>query len=82
MDGSMREEAEMIATRAGVLGLCELHEYAYQVSYDYDSAYRLGNKLFSSGRVMMFGTRRELTDAIKRVIDAAFPYCITCESNR
>jgi len=69
-----------IAIKAGVLNRCEFHEdVIFEDSGDTEAAYKLANKMFSSGEVSEhFSTRRELTDTIKKVIENAAEECYSC----
>jgi hypothetical protein len=73
-------EAEEVALQAGVLKKCELHEEVYEplLRADVQDAYKLGNYKFSRGEVLSFDDRREMTDAIKAVVEDAALECYTC----
>jgi hypothetical protein len=79
MEDSQYMEAEEIAVQAGVLEKCELHEEVYDpLGGDLEAAYKLGNYKFSRGEVSSFDDRREMTDAIKDVVEQAAMECHTC----
>jgi hypothetical protein len=79
MEDSQYMEAEEIAVQAEVLEKCELHEEVYDPGGgDLQDAYKLGNYKFSRGEVASFGDRREMTDAIKAVVEQAAMECYTC----
>lgn len=80
-----RDTAIGIAIRAGILRSCEHHGEAYLadkfVSAEVEPAYRLGNAKFTRGDFKeVFGSRREMTDAIKDAVDDfALDYCPICD---
>jgi hypothetical protein len=66
-----RAVATSIALKAGVLQRCELHsDFIFAAGADVTSAYQLGNAMFSDGKFDdTFEIRREMTDAIKFVVE-------------
>lgn len=74
-------QAALVAVQAGAMRECEVHERVYIESGDVESAYRLGNHLFTTGDVLVqeFDSRREMTDSIKSVMDAAASTCPLCQ---
>ena len=76
-----RRCAAGIAVKAKVLNQCQAHGDCFAGSGGTESAYRLGNAMFSKGEFPegLFGTRRELTDAIKWVLEEyVADACPTC----
>lgn len=74
-----------IALEAGVLKQCEFHEGSiYEGGQDIENAYKLGNHRMSRGELEgVFKSRREMTDAIKEVVDEnAAEECYACAKNR
>jgi hypothetical protein len=83
MSGVEWMEAEEIAVQAGVLLKCEYHEEVYDpLGGDIESAYKLANYKFSRGEISTFDNRREMTDAIKEVVEKAAMQCYLCEKWR
>ncbi len=70
-----------IAVQAGVIVTCELHEDVYlEGNEDIESAYKLGNALFSAGELDgVFESRREMTDLIQEAVsDNSADECYSC----
>jgi len=76
----LRGIAESIARRAGAITECEIHGEVLDNDCA-EEAYALGNSLFNTELRGVFSTRREMTDAIKSVIDDASWDCGMCEKN-
>ena len=76
-----RRQAALIAIEAGAISACEIHEGVYVDSGDSESAYRLANHYFNVRDVLTdgFETRREMTDAIKSVLEDAGSTCAFCQ---
>ena len=76
-----RRAAARIAMEAGAIHACEIHEGVYIDCGDDESAYRFANHLYTThdGLADGFGTRREMTDAIKFVLDDAASVCPFCQ---
>ena len=71
-----------IAVQAGVLQRCEYHsDIVWDRMGDHSDAYRLGNSLYTRGRLTdTFRSRREMTDAIQSAIqDAGADGCPRCD---
>ena len=70
-DEGKRQLAISIATEVGVLTTCEFHEeIILRGDEDIEKAYRLGNTMFSSGKIKdAFSSRSEMTDCIKQVVE-------------
>lgn len=75
-----REVAAQIARRAGAIAECDFHGELYDNDCA-EEAYKLGNKLFDSEFRDVFRSRREMTDAIKEVIDDTAWECGSCDRN-
>ena len=75
----LRSEATEIAIEAGVLRRCRYHEDIVMDAYgDRIAAYKLANYRYPSG-TLDYRSRRELTDAIKDVIEQSGDDCPFCE---
>lgn len=76
-----RRQAARIAMQAGAIHACEIHEGVYIDGGDDESAYRFANHLYTIRDVLAdgFDTRREMTDAIKSVLDDAGSTCSFCQ---
>jgi hypothetical protein len=74
--------ATSIAVAAGVMTECPIHEdVVMEGGADPVDAYRLGNAMFTRGEVALFESRREMTDALKRVMAGYRPSeCFRCEA--
>ena len=73
-------DAIEIAIEAEVLKRCRFHEdTVLDIGGDPTDAYRLGNAKFSAGEAGDFGSRREMTDTIKSVIEESGDECYSCE---
>jgi hypothetical protein len=78
---TVRSAAIGIALQAGTLNHCMIHEDCIiEGNGDVEGAYRLGNYKFSRGELAgIFESRREMTDAIKAVVEenggAECPQC-------
>ncbi|MGA9070037.1 MAG: hypothetical protein WB424_07275 [Terracidiphilus sp.] len=71
--------ATKIAVDAGVLKKCEWHDNVINMFGDEADAYKLGNYLFSNGKLEgVFSERTEMTDAIKNAIQSAGIECALC----
>ena len=81
-DDDGEDEAESIALEAGAIERCEHHGYI-KANDDTDAneiAYKIAaNRWKAAGRKFDL---RELTDAVKRVIDQAPDDCVGCEANK
>lgn len=78
------DAAMQIALQAGVLKQCIDHEECvFEGSNNIEDAYKLGNTLFTSGKVNgTFSSRREMTDLIKEVVEAhPSEECPRCAKN-
>lgn len=64
-------EARRIALEADVLRRCEYHGMVWEDGADPAEAYKLGNWLYSRGKLEEFRSRREMTDAIQAAIEDA-----------
>jgi hypothetical protein len=75
-----RRTAVDICVRTGVLIRCEYHDEVYDaMSGDDPSPYKLGNSLFSQGKLNgVFSTRTKMTEAIKAAIEDAGMECGYC----
>lgn len=74
--------ATIIATEAGVLEACSVHEdIVFQGHEEIEEAYKLGNTKFSSKDAMVscFATRQEMTDAIKEAAESGDHGNTQCE---
>ena len=81
---SKHNAARAIAIAAGVIDECEHHEGSYSVGgEDIEEAYKIGNSMLKSGELQGFESQRELTDAIRAVVDEiGLDECAECESHR
>jgi len=72
--------ARSIAIEAEVMDTCEVHGTAFVTGLEVENAYRVANARYSSGQYHdVFASRREMTDAIKRVVDNSYVECSLCE---
>jgi hypothetical protein len=72
-----------IAIDAGVLAVCEIHEIVYDGGVEIDRAYKLGNAMFTAGKLNeVFADRSDMTDAIKKAHEEnCGDGCWQCEKN-
>ena len=77
-------EAEELAVEWGILKWCYLHsDFTYQVDWDLDRMYRTAAWKFKRGEISgQFADQRELTDALKAVVEDAPMRCPRCEKMR
>lgn len=73
-----------IAVQANTLNICPAHETVMAGSADIQNAYKLGNSMFSEGKLEgVFESRREMTDYIKGVFEDNYGNeCYLCASIR
>ena len=73
-----------IAIEAGVLTFCEHHaDGIFSRGADLEGAYRLANARYTAGKMDMFSSRLEMTDAIKEVVaDHSMEECSWCARRR
>jgi len=72
-----------IAQGAGALKECDFHDFLIEGLSEIEEAYRLGNSRFSSHSLGgIFVNRREMTDAIKEVVEDAAQECPVCAKVR
>ena len=77
--------ATRIAIEARVLSCCEIHHCVFEGNEEIVSAYKVGNALWSAGKIPeAFATRREMTDIIKDRVEyyAASRECPLCEKRQ
>ena len=76
-----RNKAQQIALNAGSLQTCSICGGVFAGLRDIDSAYKLGNAEFSSGKLEnIFEDRKEMTDAIQVVVqDHPAEKCPECQ---
>jgi hypothetical protein len=75
--------AEDLAVEAGILKRCPWHERVYQEDWDLERVYRMAAWRFKRGEVSgRFYSQRDLTDAIKAVVEDAPLVCLHCEKMR
>ena len=75
--------AEDIAVEAGTLKRCPWHELAYQDDWDMDRLYRIAARRFKRGDIPgRFYSQRDLSDALKAVVEDAPLDCPRCEKLR
>jgi hypothetical protein len=84
LEEEKRVSVEDICKQAKLVVFCDVHEVALDNSDgDYESAYKLANKLVSenSKRVAMFsGDKIELRDSIKSFMDDTGNTCYVCDN--
>ncbi|MGA8220554.1 MAG: hypothetical protein WB780_02795 [Candidatus Acidiferrales bacterium] len=76
--------AIQIAIQAGALKHCDLHSgYISRGDAEIEDAYKLGNYKFTKGELKdSFDDRREMTDAIKKVVQNCAFECNLCAKMR
>ncbi len=82
---SLRNIAAALLKETGAVDECEMHEVLID-TYDPEAvidAYRLANARISSGEIELLPrhSRRDLTDAIKAVIEETGDDCFACAKN-
>lgn len=73
-----------LAVEWGILKRCDLHcDFTYQVDWDLERMYRTAAWKFKHGEVSgPFLDQRDLTDALKTVVEDAPTECPRCENWR
>lgn len=85
LEGLERQDiAEELAVEAGILKRCEWHVgFTYQDDWDLERVFRMAAWRFKRGDIPgPFYSQRDLTDAIKAVVDDAPMECPRCEKMR